>query len=59
MFSIFKKVKHKRIDDSIYISRSVADTAYISEFNRLNAQNCPVFLFCFFQQTITRLQPHV
>ncbi len=56
MFSFFKKVKHKRIDDRIYINRTAADTSFIAEYNRLLAENSAVFLFCFFDESIERLK---
>jgi len=57
MFSFFKKPKHQRIDDRIYISRTVADNAFVAEYDKLLSENSAVFLFCFFEGTIKRLQP--
>jgi hypothetical protein len=57
MFSLFKKERHKRIDDRIYVSRTVADNSFIAEYHRLISEKSEVFLFCFFDKSIARLQP--
>ncbi len=59
MFSFFKKEKHQRLEDQIYISRGVADLACIKEYNKLISENAEVVLICFFERSLTRLQAQI
>ncbi len=56
MFSFFKKAKHTRLDDQVYIGRSTADAACIAEFLKLNSENVTVFLCCYFEKSQHRIQ---
>ncbi len=56
MFSFFKK-KHIRIDDRIFINRREADFGFFNEVNKLRLDGTVIFILCFFEKTIGRLQP--
>lgn len=57
MFSFFKKSKHLRLDDQVYISRTMSDNAFVHQLKLLRSTSPEVVALCFFELTKLRLQP--
>lgn len=57
MFSFFKKSKHHRLDDQVYISRAISDQGFLTRIKLLRLENPDVIALCFFEMTKQRIQP--
>lgn len=56
MFSFFKKTKHNRLDDCVYMSRQIADAALAQKYKDITAEGGKAFVFYFFPESAMRLR---